>query len=405
MWALNSPEGRRRAEAAAHGTGRLRINLSDLRSLLVPTAPANEQRRIVAKLETLQTRSRRAREALEAVPPLLEKLRQSILAAAFRGDLTKDWRAQHPDVEPASELLKRIRVERRKKWEEAELAKMKAKGKAPTDDRWKARYKEPEPVDATGLPELPGGWCWAGLSELAELQLGQRRAPEYAHEAHFPYVRAANITWRGLDLSDVKTMGIADPESLFLEAGDVILNEASGSPGEVGKPALWRGEIPRCCFQATVLRVRASSGPAGGEWLHGVFLRDAMLGNFARMAPGVGILHLTAERMRSWPIPLAPVGEQRRIIERVESVLSRIASMQDVGATYKASLLAIEQSILAKAFRGELVPQDPNDEPAEAMLARLRGEKGAAPVEGEAARGSARGGRVAKGAASRLGGR
>ena len=129
-------------------------------------APLNEQRRIVAKLEALQARSRRAREALDAVPPLLEKLRQSILAAAFRGDLTKDWRAKHKDVEPASKLLERIRAERRKKWEEAELAKMKAKGKAPKGDEWKAKYKEPEPVDATGLPELPEGWCGVELGEV-----------------------------------------------------------------------------------------------------------------------------------------------------------------------------------------------------------------------------------------------
>jgi len=111
----------------------------------------------VAKLESLQARSRRAREALEAVPPLLEKLRQSILAAAFRGDLTADWREQHPDVEPASELLKRIRTERRKKWEQAEFAKLKAKGKNPTDDKWKLKYVEPEPVDESELPELPEG--------------------------------------------------------------------------------------------------------------------------------------------------------------------------------------------------------------------------------------------------------
>ena len=71
--------------------------------------PLNEQRRIVAKLEALQARSRHAREALDAVPPLLEKLRQSILAAAFRGDLTKDWRAKHKPTESAAQLLDRVR--------------------------------------------------------------------------------------------------------------------------------------------------------------------------------------------------------------------------------------------------------------------------------------------------------
>jgi len=144
---LNSHLGRTWIRASiTQQVGQANVSGGKLRELEVPVPPLNEQRRIVAKLEDLLARSRRAKDALDAIPPLLEKLRQSILAAAFRGDLTADWRARHPDVEPASELLKRIRVERRKKWEEAELAKLKAKGKAPTDDRWKAKYQEPEPV-------------------------------------------------------------------------------------------------------------------------------------------------------------------------------------------------------------------------------------------------------------------
>ena len=131
-----------------------------------PLPPLEEQRRIAAKLRALQARSRRAREALDAVPPLLEKLRQSILAAAFRGEFTADWRAKNKNVEPASKLLERIRTERRKKWEESELAKQKAKGKAPTDEKWKSKYKEPAAVDTTGLPELPEGWCWSRFEEL-----------------------------------------------------------------------------------------------------------------------------------------------------------------------------------------------------------------------------------------------
>src|SRR5262249_37167773 len=81
------------------------LNCGDGTRLNHPIPPSNEHRRIVPKLESLQARSRRAREALDAVPPLLENLRQSILAAAFHGDLTKDWRAQNPNPEPASALL------------------------------------------------------------------------------------------------------------------------------------------------------------------------------------------------------------------------------------------------------------------------------------------------------------
>ncbi|AUX38024.1 uncharacterized protein SOCE836_102620 [Sorangium cellulosum] len=373
---INSHEAKTYLRAKATGTaGNMpKISGAILRDLPVLLPPYDEQLRIVAKIDFLTTKSRRAKEALDAIPALLERFRKSVLAAAFRGDLTADWREKNPDVEPAEELLKRIRAERRRRWEEAELAKMRAKGKVPEDDRWKDRYEEPESVDASELPELPEGWCWAGLSEVAEIQLGQRRAPEYAGEAEYPYVRAANITWRGLDLSDVQKMGFADPERLFLRPGDVLLNEASGSPTEVGKPAIWRGEIQDCCFQATVLRIRPWSEDLIGDWLHLAFLQDALLGNFAAMAPGVGILHLTAERMRNWPVPLAPSAEQRRLTKVVESLLVGIYKIGDILANLARQVARCDTSILAKAFRGELVPQDPNDEPASVLLERLRVE-------------------------------
>ena len=110
----------------------------------VPLPPLNEQRRIVEKIEALTDRSRKARAALDQIPALLDQFRQSVLAAAFRGDLTADWRAQNPDVEPAKALLERIRVKRRKRWEESELKKIKLKGKEPKDDKWKEKYTDIE---------------------------------------------------------------------------------------------------------------------------------------------------------------------------------------------------------------------------------------------------------------------
>ncbi len=171
--ALNCPQGKDRAEAHAHGSGRMRINLDDVRSLEMPLAPQNEQRRIVAKLERLGSRSTKARAHLGRVPQLLEKLKRSILAAAFRGDLTADWRAAHPDVEPASKLLERIRAERRRRWEDG----LKAKGKDPK----KATYEEPAAVDASELPELPPTWCWITLGEvLAGIDAGRSPRPKAA---------------------------------------------------------------------------------------------------------------------------------------------------------------------------------------------------------------------------------
>ena len=100
------------------------------------------------------------------VGPLLDQFRQSVLTAALRGDLTADWRAAHPNVEPASELLLRIRAERRRRWEQAKLVKYEAKGQKPPKN-WKDNYKEPEPVDDSDLPGLPDRWRWVRLDEVA----------------------------------------------------------------------------------------------------------------------------------------------------------------------------------------------------------------------------------------------
>src|SRR5207249_1829488 len=140
---------------------------------------------------------------------------------------------------------------------ETELAKFKTSGKTPKDDKWKARYEGPLGPDTTTLPHLPEGWCWVRLQAVSDVILGQQRSPTHAAAAiTVPYVRAANITWAGLDLSDVKRMGFVNPDRHRLDSGDVLLSEASGSPMEAGKPAIWRGEIPGACFQNTVLRVR-----------------------------------------------------------------------------------------------------------------------------------------------------
>ena len=139
---------------------------------------------------------------------LLEQFRQSLLAAAFRGDLTADWRAANPNVEPASELLNRIRQERRQKWEQSELAKYEAKGKVPTKN-WQDNYEDPEPVDESELPELPYSWCWARSEEVcAYITKGttppQERMTQDDGEVRF--LKVGNLSFTGtLDFSKENT--------------------------------------------------------------------------------------------------------------------------------------------------------------------------------------------------------
>lgn len=374
------------AESLSSGTTFKELSGARMAALLVPIAPVNEQRRIVAKLDALQARSRRAREALEAVPPLLEKLRQSILAAAFRGDLTKDWRAKNPNVEPASALLARIRTERRAKWEESELAKMKAKGKPPTDDKWKAKYKEPEPVDTTGLPDLPEGWCWATFEAVGEVDLGRQRAPQY-QTGRFsrPYLRVANVKDDRLALDDVLEMDFEpeDFEHYQLRPGDILISEGQ-SPDLVGQSAIYRGGIDGLCFQKTLHRFRSVSGGPSPEFAQLVCRLYVRNGTFrAASSLTVNIAHLTLVRLKPLHFPVPPLDEQGEIVLRVGAALAALARLDSHARHSGKALTSLERAVLAKAFRGELVPQDPADEPAEAMLARTRdaaSPPGAAPA-------------------------
>jgi len=134
-----------------------------LKKFDLPLAPLNEQKRIVGEIEKQFSRLDEAVENLKRVKANLKRYKASALKAAVEGKLTEEWRKANPDAESAGKLLERILAERRKKWEEAELAKMKAKGKVPKDGKWKKKYKEPPQVEESLLPALPNGWAWANF--------------------------------------------------------------------------------------------------------------------------------------------------------------------------------------------------------------------------------------------------
>lgn len=368
---LNSTYGRAWIRSCVvQQVGQANVSGGKLKELELPLPPLNEQRRIVAKLESLQERSRRAREALDAVPSLLDKLRQSILAAAFRGDLTRDFRAKHKDLEPASELLKRIRTERRKKWEEAELAKLKAKGKPPADDKWKAKYKEPDPVDTTGLQKLPDGWCWASVEELSTKVVdGVHKKPNYIANG-IPFLTVKNLTaGPGISFEDVNYITVEDHEDYIKrtdpEFGDLLISK----DGTLGVTRLVRCETSFSIFVSLALVkpvVRTM-----GMYLESAFQSPFFQERFK--ATGSGLLHIHLVDLRAAALPIAPLAEQGIVAERAREALSRLNASELHHQRLLASLGALDRSILAKAFRGELVPQDPNDEPADVMLARAAG--------------------------------
>ena len=353
-----------------------KVNLATLRELPVPIPPPADQRRIVAKLEALQARSRRARVALDAVSPLLEKLRQSILAAAFRGDLTKDWRAKHKDVEHAVELLARIRTERRKKWEESELAKMKAKGKLPTDDKWKAKYTEPDSVKATEVPELPQGWCWASLEEVGLIESGQTTDGLAAHASSesrdVPWFRVGDMNQKDNELlmrvsevwlsnEDIRRFGLhVRPEGtiVFPKRGGAI---ATNKKRRLAQPS---------AYDLNTMGIVPIDSLADYVW---AWFQTIDLG---RLNTGTSVPQINHGDIAPLRIPVPPPGEAKLLATRVIQQLAAVRRSAAGLALTGARLDELDRATLAKAFRGELVQQDPDDEPAEAMLARGRGANG-----------------------------
>jgi len=355
-------------------------------SVPLRVAPLNEQKRIVRKIEALQTRSKKAKDALDQIPPLLEKFRQSVLAAAFRGDLTKEWREKNKDkIEPASVLLERIRVERRKKWEEEELKKFKAKGKVPKDDSWKSKYKEPEPVDTTGLPELPEGWVWARVQELSFVGTGLtplRSEPRFWDKGTIPWIKSAATNQPEVSKAEefVTDVALKETNLTIYPPGTLLVamygeGQTRGRCTELKIPATINQAMAALTFEGLTCQCRG--------WVKRYFQKNY---EQIRFLSGGGVQpNLNVGKVNRLVLPLPPLAEQKVLIEMFEERELAARSIRELVREGIDSFSVFNQSILAKAFRGELVPQDPNDEPASVLLERIKAEreKNGATTKGE----------------------
>lgn len=203
----------------------------------------------------------------------------------------------------------------------------------------------------------PRDWLRGRLDQFAEVQLGRQRSPKNHSGPNMrPYLRAANVTWQGFKLEDVKHMNF-DPDEAArfrLREGDLLLSEGSGSPDEVGKPALWRGEIDHCCFQNTLLRVRPGSQVVSKYLLH-LFGYEAIAGNFGSASRGVNIHHLGSHTLAAWPVAIPPLDEQQRIVEAIEEQFSRLDAGVEFLQRAKRNLTRLRASVLRAAVDGQLI--------------------------------------------------
>jgi type I restriction enzyme S subunit len=369
--------------AAQHSIDRMKTGGSDsglnlthdrFRQLDVPVAPLNEQRRIVAKLEELLSELDAGVESLKTAREQLKVYRQALLKHAFEGKLTAAWRSQNADrLESANALLERILREREVRWEES------AKN-AGANDPSRRKYRQPAPPDVTGMPVLPNEWVWTTIEAVGDVLLGRQRAPQFLTGRNSrPYLRVANVADDKLDYSDVKEMDFdtAHFEKYRLAPGDILVSEGQ-SRDLVGQSAIYEGGMEGLCFQKTLHRFRRYGAAPDSRFVQLIFRTYLYTGVFRRAASlSVNIAHLTLERFSVLPFPLPPLAEQQRILDEVDWRLSVVYACETEIDQQLQKSESLRQSILKRAFAGQLIPQDPSDEPASVLLERIRAEKAA----------------------------
>ena len=330
--------------------------------------------------------------SLKRARALLKKYRQAVLKAAVTGELTRDWRERHGGEikESGADLLQRILKARRAAWEAAELKKLRAKGKPPKDDCWKQNYKEPERPDMTSLPELPQGWVWARIEQLGMVTGGLTKNPIRASlPVLIPYLRVANVYANELRLNDVEEIGVtpSELERVLLEPGDLLVVEGNGGIEQIGRVAIWDGSINRCAHQNHLIKVRLVERKLA-EFAVCWLLSSAGRRMVEQVASSTSGLHtLSISKVEALCVPVPPISELEHALDEVQAALSNFQNTEAAIAVEMQRTEAVRQSILKAAFAGKLVAQDPDDEPASVLLARIRAERAA---KGKPARGRRR---------------
>lgn len=378
LYSLRATEQELRSNST--GTTFDAIRGEDLRFHRIALPPLPEQHRIVAAIETQFTRLDASVAALRRAQANLKRYRSSVLKDACEGRLVPTEaelaRSEGRKYEPAAALLELILVERRARWESQE----KRKGK----------YREPSVPDTSALPQLPEGWVWATVEQLIVEPLANGRSVKTKGEG-FPVLRLTAIQEGEINQNQYKIGNwTADEAAQFLiQEGDFFVSRGNGSIRLVGIGGLVRQVDSAVAFPDTMIRFRLNEQVLK-QYFSRVWNSSVVRKQVEKSArTTAGIHKVNQQDLSACVIPLPPLAEQCRIVAEVERLLS---VAQQVEATVDASLARAErlrQSILKQAFSGKLVPQDPDDEPASALLERIKAEREAEAQAMAAAKGKA----------------
>ena len=304
-----------------------------------------------------------------------QQLKNSILQMAVQGKLVP----QDPNDEPASVLLERIRAEKEQLIKEGKIKKEKNPSVIfrGADNLPYEKVGKNEPVCiADEVPfDIPESWEWVTLKQIAVTALGKTLDKSKNIGEYRPYLCSINVYWTGIDLSTVKQARFEDSElsKYQLNKGDLLICEG----GDVGRSAVWDRD-EEMYYQNALHRVRfyGNIEPRFFQLLMESYKGAKILDNYSK---GMTIKHLVQNSLNSIYFPLPPLAEQRRIVEKIKQLTPYLKKYGSVETTLSNLNLAfpddLKKSILQYAVQDKLVPQDPADEPASALLERIRIEK------------------------------
>lgn len=361
LFAINGYLKRIQENTSSVTVGHLSSN--DILRIPLALPPRDEQRRIANRLEDILAEVEKCKNRMARVLLLLKRFRQSVLAAACSGRLTADWRDSRNSSQRTSYMLRQIRERRLK-------GTYSVKQRGNIEDIYSA-------VEENDSDALPQGWTFTYLNKLAE-SFDYGTSTKSTKDGKVPVLRMGNIQGGRIDWGDLVYTSDADEmEKYALEPGTVLFNRTN-SPELVGKTAIYRGERP-AVFAGYLIRINTDR-ELDPEYLNLCLNTPAARDFCLRVkTDGVSQSNINAQKLGKFEVPFCSLAEQKEIVQRVAKLLTLADCIESRCDEAKRRIDGLTQSILGKAFRGQLVPTEAElagcegrtYESAEDLLARI----------------------------------
>lgn len=385
---FEGPEFRYRISEISKGSNINNLKREHILDYSFPLPPLNEQKRIVEKIEALFSEIDAGVASLQRARAQLGVYRQSLLKKAFTGELTAQWRQANPDqIEPAEELLQRIRQEREARYQQqvddwkTAVQEWEAKGK---EGKKPAKPRKPKPLELLDevhlekLHKLPDGWLWVNTGNLIEEpSYGTSRKCSYESRG-YGVLRIPNIVEEEVDPADLKFAPFTEIEAsqYSLTSGDILMIRSNGSVSIVGRCALVRKCDEQYLYAGYLIRIRPLAKVVDSPFMVTQLRSHSLRNQIEQAAKSTsGVNNINAKEIQRLHLAICSLPEQKEIVRLLEAQFEAIEQNEREIDAALTRADALRQSILKKAFSGQLVPQDSNDEPASALLDRIRQER------------------------------